>query len=332
MSRLRLSVLDQSPIVSGSTAAQALGDSVRLAQQTEALGYHRYWVAEHHGSRSFAGCSPEILVGHIASATSRIRVGSGGVMLMHYSPLKVAENFKLLQTLHPGRIDLGIGRAPGSDGLTAAALAYGSQVGIEYLPAKIADLKAFVYDKPAYTEALRGVNPAPQVDSPPEIWMLGSTEEGAKIAAHFGLPFSFAHFIGPQMLERAVQTYRDRFISTPEVPEPQINVGVFVLCADTEEEAQELALCRDLWRLKVERGLFEPFPSVAEAHDYDFSLADKARIEERREHQILGTKEQVAEQLHALAGRTGAAELIVISITHEFEQRLRCYQLLAEIM
>jgi luciferase family oxidoreductase group 1 len=323
-------VLDQSPIPSGSKAAEALADSVELATLTEALGYHRYWVAEHHGSKSFAGCSPEILVGHIASATSRIRVGSGGVMLMHYSPLKVAENFKLLATLHPGRIDLGIGRAPGSDGLTAAALAYGSQIGIEYLPAKIADLKAFVYDKPAYTEALREVNPAPQVEVPPEIWMLGSTDEGAKIAAHFGLPFSFAHFISPQLLERASHVYREKFISTPEVPEPEVTVGVFVLCADTREEAEDLALCRDLWRLKVGRGQFEPFPSVAEARDFNYSAADEAKIAERREHQILGTSEDVARKLHDLAGTAGANELMVISITHEFERRARCYELLAD--
>lgn len=253
-------------------------------------------------------------------------------MLMHYSPLKVAENFKLLQTLHNGRIDLGIGRAPGSDGLTAAALAYGSQIGIEYLPAKIADLKAFVYDKPAYTEALREVNPAPQVAVPPEIWMLGSTDEGAKIAAHFGLPFSFAHFISPHLLEPACQSYRERFISTPEVAQPIVNVGVFVLCADSDEEAQDLALCRDLWRLKVERGVFEPFPSIAEARDYDYSEADMARVAERREHQILGTKETVAEQLHDIAAKAGATELMVISITHDFAQRARCYELLAEAM
>lgn len=330
MADLRLSVLDQSPIPSGSTAAQALQDSVHLAQLAERLGYHRYWVAEHHGSKSFAGCSPEILIGHIADATAKIRVGSGGVMLMHYSPLKVAENFKLLQTLHPNRIDLGIGRAPGSDGLTAAALAYGSQIGIEYLPAKIADLKAFVYDKPAYTEALREVNPAPQVAVPPEIWMLGSTDEGAKIAGHFGLPFSFAHFISPDLLERACHVYRDKFISTPEVPEPVVNVGVFVLCADTTEEAEDLALCRDLWRLKVERGLFEPFPTIGEAYDFDYSEADRARIAERREHQILGTKDQVAVRLEDIAEKSGATELMVISITHDFKQRARCYELLAQ--
>lgn len=328
---MRLGVLDQSPIASGSDAAEALQQSVELARRAEELGYGRYWVAEHHGSQSFAGCSPEILVSHIANATSSIRVGSGGVMLMHYSPLKVAENFKLLQTLHPGRIDLGIGRAPGSDGLTAAALAYGSQIGIEYLPAKIADLKAFLHDKPAFTEALRGVNPAPQVPVPPELWMLGSTEEGAKIAAHFGMPFSFAHFISPQLLERACHVYRERFISTPEVPEPVVNVGVFVLCADTEAEAEELALCRDLWRLKVEQGRFEPFPSVAEAKDYPYTAEDRAKLAQRREHQILGTKEQVGERLEVIAQAAGANELLVISITHEFERRLRCYELLAAL-
>lgn len=328
----KLSVLDQSPIPSGASAQEALADTVRLAQITESLGYHRYWVAEHHGSKSFAGCSPEILVGHIANATSRIRVGSGGVMLMHYSPLKVAENFKLLQCLHPNRIDLGIGRAPGSDGLTAAALAYGSQVGIEYLPAKIADLKAFVRDKPPFTEALAGVNPAPQLDVPPEIWMLASTDEGARIAAHFSLPFSFAHFISPDLVESACRVYRERFISSPEVPEPVVTLGVFALCADTRAEAEELALCRDLWRLKVERGLFEPYPSVAEARDFEYTEADKARMAERHQHQILGTKDEVAEQLSSLAERVGAQELMVISIAHEFERRVRGYELLMDGM
>lgn len=303
---------------------------MRLAQITESLGYHRYWVAEHHGSKSFAGCSPEILVGHIANATSTIRVGSGGVMLMHYSPLKVAENFKLLQTLHPNRIDLGIGRAPGSDGLTAAALAYGSRVGVEYLPAKIADLKAFVRDETPYTEALEGVNPAPKVEVPPEIWMLGSTEEGAKIAAHFGLPFSFAHFISPHLLERAAEVYRAEFTGSPEVSEPVMNVGVFVLCADTEEEADDLAICRDLWRYRVERGQFEPFPSVVEARAYEYTAAEQAVIATKRQHQIIGDKAQVAERLSELASSVEVDELSVISITHKFEQRARCYELLAE--
>ena len=326
---MKLGVLDQSPIASGRTAADALDETVRLAQATERLGYHRYWLAEHHGSKSFAGCSPEVLIGHVASQTNHIRVGSGGVMLMHYSPLKVAENFKLLQTLHPNRIDLGIGRAPGSDGVTAAALAYGSQIGVDYIPAKIADLKAFLADKPPYTEALASVNPAPQVDEAPELWMLGSTEEGAKIAAHFGLPFSYAHFINPFALESACEVYRRDFEPSEFCKEPTISLGVFVLCTDTQSEAEDLALCRDLWRIRVERGEFEPFPSVEEAKALSLSALEMKRVNDRREHQILGTQEFVKEKLDVLIDRAGAAELSIVSITHDFTQRVRCYELLA---
>jgi luciferase family oxidoreductase group 1 len=329
---LELSVLDQSPIPSGSTAQQALRDTLELARITDRLGYHRYWVAEHHGSRSFAGSAPEILIGHIAAATERIRVGSGGVMLMHYSPLKVAECFKMLAALHPGRIDLGIGRAPGSDGITAAALAYGSQVGIEYLPAKIADLIAFIGDKAPYTEALAPVVAAPAVDVQPELWMLGSTEEGARIAAHFGLPFSYAHFINPDHCKRACQVYRDDFRPSESCPAPLVNLGVFALCAEREADAEALARCRDVWRLSVERGEFGPFPSVAEAEAFDMTEAEQARVQDRRKHQILGTPDQVSGKLRELAAGVGAAELSVVSITHEFRARVRCYELLAEAL
>jgi luciferase family oxidoreductase group 1 len=330
MADLPLSVLDQSPIPSGATAAQALAQSVRLAQHAERLGYRRYWVAEHHGSESFAGCAPEILIAHIAAATTRIRVGSGGVMLMHYSPYKVAETFKLLQTLHPGRIDLAIGRAPGSDGLTAAALAYGNPLGIEYFPAKVADLHAFLHDETPMTEALARVRATPRVDRPPDLWMLGSSEEGGRIAAHFGLPFAYAHFINPDHAERACRIYREAFRPTAENPKPHVMLGVFVLCADSDAEAEALAACRDLWRLKVERGDFGPFPSVREAMDYAYTDAERARIAERRKHQILGTRDPVAAQLRDLAARIGADELTVVSITHDFDRRVRCYELLAD--
>ena len=222
ISSVKLSVLDQSPIRSGGTAADALRETIELAQITERLGYHRYWVAEHHGSASFAGSSPEVLISTIAANTSRIRVGSGGVMLMHYSPLKVAENFRLLETLYPGRIDLGIGRAPGSDGITAAALAYGSKIGIEYFPAKLADLKAFINGQPPYTEALSPVRVTPEPATAPELWMLASSEDGARLAAHFGLPLSFAHFISPHAAESSCQIYRDTFRPSDICPMPRV--------------------------------------------------------------------------------------------------------------
>ena len=193
-------------------------------------------------------------------------------------------------------------------------------------------LKAFVSVQPPHTAALHGVNPAPQLDVAPEIWMLGSTEEGAKIAAHFGLPFSFAHFISPHLLERACEAYRTGFVPSDDVPEPEISVGVFVLCADTEEEANDLALCRDLWRYRVERGRFEPFPTIAEAKAHEYTEDEQAAIASKRKHQIIGTKERVGPQLSALAASVDAGELSVISITSEFAQRVRCYELLAEVV
>jgi luciferase family oxidoreductase group 1 len=327
---MKLSVLDQSPIRSGGNAATALCESIELAQITERLGYHRYWVAEHHGSASFAGSSPEVLVSAIAARTQRIRVGSGGVMLMHYSPLKVAENFRVLETLYPGRIDLGVGRAPGSDGITAAALAYGSKIGLEYFPAKLADLMAFVSGRPPFTEALDRVRATPTSDTSPELWMLASSEDGARLAAHFGLPLSFAHFISPHLAVASCEIYRAGFRPSEACPAPRVSLGVFVLCADTDAEAQVLARCRDLWRLRVERGEFGPFPSVGEATAYTMTSADRERIASRREHQILGTRDPVREQLAALAASCSAEELVVVSITHEFAQRVRCYELLME--
>jgi len=326
-----LSVLDQSPIPSGSDAQQALRDSVALARITEELGYHRYWVAEHHGSASFAGCSPEILIGHIADATSRIRVGSAGVMLMHYSPLKVAENFKLLEALHPGRIDLGIGRAPGSDGVTAAALAYGSPVGIEYFPAKTADLKAFLCGDKPLTDGLEKVVATPLVEEPPQLWMLGSSEDGARLAAHFGLPFAYAHFINPDHMGRACDVYRRKFRPSERIQEPLISLAVFALCADTQLEAERLGRCRDLWGVRVHRGEFAPFPSIQEAEAYEFTAAESAHIASRHDRQILGTQDRVAQQLADLAERAGAEELAIVSITHDFQARARCYELLAAI-
>ena len=323
---MKLAVLDQSPIASGRSPQLA------LAQAAERAGYDRYWVAEHHGSESFAGCAPEILIGHIAANTHRIRVGSGGVMLMHYSPLKVAEQFKVLQSLHPDRIDLGIGRAPGGDGITSVALAYGSEVGPEYFPARLADLLAFLGDAPPFTESLARVRPAPAVSPPPEPWMLGSSIDGGRLAAHFGLPFAFAHFIGADALEPACEVYRKEFKPSAWLQEPRVSVGVFAIAAPDDSRAELLSRCRDVWRLKVERGVFEPFPSVEEAEAYEVSPAQQQIIESRRALQIAGTPDQVAQDLSRLAGTVGADELAVVSITHAFEERVWSHVRIAEAL
>lgn len=327
---LRLGVLDQSPIKSGGTASEALAESVRLAQLTEALGFERYWVAEHHGSRSFAGSSPEILITRIASATETIRVGAGGVMLPHYSPYKVAENFRVLETLFPGRIDLGIGRAPGSDMITAQALMYGSQIGIEYFPNKVADLMAFVAGDPPTTKGLEQVIATPSSTTVPEMWLLGSSEQSAIYAAHFGLPYSFAHFIAPDQSERCMRTYFENYQPSERYPEPRGNLGAFVLCAETEQHASDLAACRDLWRLRFEQGDPGPCPSIEEAKSHVYTGEELARLESRRKHLIAGTGVAVKAKLDDLAQKHGVDELVIVTICHNFEDRGNSYRLLSE--
>ncbi|HSG91534.1 MAG TPA: LLM class flavin-dependent oxidoreductase [Pseudomonadales bacterium] len=325
---MRLGVLDQSPLRSGATPEQALGETVELARHVEALGYGRYWVAEHHNSSGLMGCAPEVLIARIASVTEHMRVGSGGVMLSHYSPYKVAEQFSLLEALFPGRIDLGLGRAPGSDGATAAALSYGNQIGMEYFGAKVADVTNWVRGKAPFTEALKQIRVSPPLAHHPEVWMLGSTDQSAGLAAHLGLGLSFAHFIAPENAVTVCNQYRNEYRNLGHAGEPRVILGVFVLCADTEAEARDLGLCRDLWRRRMmQSGQPGAWPTVAEARD---ALGDQfASSDPRAGHQILGTSDQVAQRLHDLAAETGADEFSVITITPEFEQRRRSYELLA---
>ena len=327
---IRLGVLDQSPVRSGSTPAEAVAETIRLAQAAERLGYSRYWLAEHHGTDGLAGSAPEIMVTRVAAATSRIRVGSGGVMLSHYSPLKVAETFRLLETMYPGRIDLGIGRAPGSDQLTARALAYGSPIGAEYFPDKVADLSAFLTGADAATEAFAKVRATPAASSVPEVWLLGSSGESATLAAHFGLAFSFAHFITPAGGEPVVAGYRRHFKPSALYPEPRASLCVFVICAETEEEAERQVRSRDLWRLRLEAGRLDPYPSVAEAEAHAYTDAERARVEGNRARSIFGTPTQVKARLEAITWEYAVDELVILTITHDPAVRLRSYELLAE--
>ncbi len=329
---MRLSVLDQSPVRSGADAAATLNETVRLAQAAERFGYHRYWLAEHHGVEGFAGPAPEIMVTRVAAATSAIRVGAGGILLSHYSPLKVAEIFRVLETLYPGRIDLGIGRAPGADPLTARALAYGSQVGIEYFPTRVADLMAFLTDAPPATGDLAGVRAMPAASSVPEVWLLGSSDQSASLAARLGLAFSFAHFITPEGGDRVIEAYRKLFRKSPFCDTPRASLGVFVLCAESEAEAEALATCRDLWRLGLERGRLDPFPSVAEAASYRFSRAERAVVARSRERSIVGTPDRVAAGLGALAEQYKIDELVILTIAHDPAARQLSYELTARAM
>lgn len=329
---MRISVLDQSPISEGRTAQQALQETIALAKLADATGYYRYWLAEHHASTSLAGPSPEIMITRLAAETKRIRVGSGGVMLSHYSPLKVAENFKVLEALYPNRIDLGIGRAPGSDQLTAAALGYGSEIGIEYFPARVADMVAFLTDTPPPTEAFAKIKVSPKIDTIPETWMLGSSDQSALYAAKFGLAFSFAQFIVPDGGDRIMQAYRDLFEPSLLYKEPHGSIATFMICADSEEEAKRLGASRDLVMLRRARGVMAPFPSVEEALAYDYSAQDRAVIEAQTNRGFYGNPQQCRAQLENLCTQYGVDEIVILTITHDADARLRSYELLAEVL
>ncbi len=316
----------------GGTPRDAVLATIELAKLVDRLGYTRYWLAEHHSTRTLASPTPEILIPAIASATTRIRVGSGGVMLSHYSPLKVAENFRMLETLFPGRIDLGIGRAPGSDQMTAAALAYGSQVGIEYFPTRIADMIAFLSDEPPPTEAFSRVRATPKSETVPDIWLLGSSGGSAQYAAQFGLPFSFAQFINPHDGVDVLAAYRESFQPSSLYGKPKASISVFVLCAEDEEEAHELAASRHFWRLRLEKGLHGPYPTPEDVANFPYTPADRARMEEIKPYSVVGTPSQVKEGLTAMAKRFEVEEIVVLTISHDFGKRVRSYELVAEAL
>ena len=325
---LRIGVLDQSPIGRGEDAADAIAHTTALAKRCEELGYHRYWVAEHHASDTLASSSPEILITRLAAETNHMRIGSGGVMLSHYSPFKVAENFRLLEVLYPGRIDLGVGRAPGSDGLTAAALAYGNPLGIEYYPAKVKDLIAFVNGREPLTEAFRNLKATPKTSTAPEVWMLGSSFDSAAYAARFGLAYSHAHFIAPQPAVEALQQYR-RLFAPEHLAAPYSSIGIFAVVADDAEKAELFRRLRELQRIRRDRGQRGPPPTLEEAAAHPFTDEELEGMRSKRSRQIVGTPDQVKAGIDELVHESGADEVVVLTITPSFEDRLRSYELLA---
>ena len=326
---MKLGVLDQSPIGRDEDAGTAVAHTIALAERCDALGYHRYWLAEHHATPTLASSSPEVLIARVARETKRIRVGSGGVMLSHYSPYKVAENFRMLELLYPGRIDLGVGRAPGSDGLTAAALAYGNPLGIEYYPAKVKDLVAFVSGAKAFTEAFGHLEATPKTPTTPDVWMLGSSLDSAVYAARFGVAFSFAHFIDPGPAAPAMQRYRRDFEPGPR-DEPYASIGVFAIATEDPEKADVFRRIREIQRQRRARGVLGPPPTPEEALAHPFSAADIERMRAKRSRQIIGSAQEVRAAIDALAQESGADEVIVLTITPTFADRVRSYELLAE--
>ena len=336
---LTLSVTDQSPMRRGDSPAEALRDTVRLAQAVERLGYARYWVAEHHNTGTYAGSSPEILAGQILAATGRIRVGSGGVMLSHYSALKVAEQFRVLESFYPGRVDLGVGRAPGSDQATMLALAYPKRpADIETFPQQVADLIGYLHGglQPDHPFAAVKAQPGPPPESAPEVWLLGSSDYSANLAAYLGLPFAFADFFGNTGKHgpAVAEIYRRNFRPSALCPAPRVNVTAQVVCAPTEEEARFVASSRNLSRARrmIEAQTGERLqglvpPEEASRAELPGAAADYAA--QFTSGYLDGDPAQVKRALLDLAERYETADVGIVTIAYRLEDRVRSYELVA---
>jgi luciferase family oxidoreductase group 1 len=330
---LRLSVLDQSPISQGSSGAQALRNTIELAQLADRLGYHRYWVAEHHGGPMLAGPSPEALIGPIASATSRIRVGSGGVMLPHYSPFKVAETFSLLAGLFPGRIDLGLGRAAGTDPLTTYALQRDRrQASPDDFPQQLEELIGYLDDRlPSDHPFARLAKMLPGLPERPQPWLLGSSQQSALWAAERGLPYAFADFINPKGAEIAA-LYRERFAEAEHAEaRPRTAVAVWVICAESDEEARRLAASGRMTFTMLRRGQLIAVPPPEQALRF-LEVDERSGLGPRSERRaIQGSPATVKAELDEVVALYGAEEAIVVCITYDHGARMRSYKLLAEV-
>ena len=328
-----LSVLDLSPVDTGSSSREALQNTIRLAQLADALGYTRYWVAEHHNSSMTASSTPELLIGYITQATEHIRVGSGGMMLPNHASLKVAETFRFLEAMHPGRIDLGIGRAPGTDPKTALALRRSREVSAtDDFPGQLMELFAFAGERGGFPvmHPFKTVRAIPGDVALPPVWLLGSSDYSAQVSAMLGLGFAFAHHINPALAVPAIDLYRTEFRPSERLQQPKAILTTSVVCADTDEGAEELATSMGLAWVRLVSGRSGPLPSPEEAKAYQYTAAEQAIVENYRAKQTIGTPTAVREHLIELLAQTGADELMITSMMYGYENRARSYELLAE--
>ena len=327
MIEVPVSVLDLAPVAAGTTAGQALRYTTELAVRVEELGYHRIWVAEHHNMPAIASSSPAVLIAHLAGATSRIRVGSGGVMLPNHAPLVVAEQFGTLEALHPGRVDLGIGRAPGTDQPTALALRRTMEgLSAEDFPRELADLMGFFSGEVGRQRIVA----SPGRGDRPDIWLLGSSGYSAQLAGLLGLPFSFAHHFSAANTLPALALYRQSFRPSQWLDEPYAMVAVSAVCADTDERARYLAGPAMLSFLRMRQGRPQPLASPEEAAGYPYTDVEREFAEQRFEGQALGSPETVSAQLTDLLAGTGADELMLTTMVYDIADRIRSFELIAE--
>ena len=319
MNRVPLSVLDLATVRAGHNSSDALRGTTEIARTADDLGYSRFWVAEHHNMPAVASTSPPVLIAHLAASTNRIKVGSGGVMLPNHMPFVVAEQFALLEALHPGRIDLGIGRAPGTDQATATALrGVSPHLTVEQFPDHLGMVLALLGDDRVAPERTSRLRATPAPETFPEVWMLGSSTYGAQVAAALGLPFCYAyHFAMSSDVDTAAQIYRTAFQPSPRFPEPHLMVSASVLAADTQEEAQFLAGPSRIMALSLRTGRLGPMISPESAAEHDLSDLDRSLLDQLPGTQYAGTAEDVVAGLDALVERTGASELILAGAVYD---------------
>lgn len=329
MSVTKLSILDQSPIISGHPSARAVHETIRLVKAADALGYHRYWLAEHHAIAALADPCPEILLTRIAAETTRIRVGTGGILLPYYSPFKVAEQFRMLEALYPGRIDLGLGRAPGGDRMTMLAMSGGHYPDADNFPEQVQYLVAYLDATLPAGHPFANVKVMPEGPGAPEVWLLGSSDYSGALASQLGLRFAFAHFISADGGDEVMREYRRRYRPSEREPEPRTLLCVSVICAESADEAEMLAASIDLRRLNMDYGVNAPVPNLEEALAYPYTDADRRRIAHHRRRLVLGTPETVRDRLLYMQRHFEADEIMVITITGAYDSRLRSYELLA---
>lgn len=327
MAAAPLSILDLAPIPSGSSASATLQRVTDLARLGDRLGYVRIWFAEHHGMPSIASAAPEVLIAHVASATERIRVGAGGVMLPNHVPLQVAERFHTLEALHPGRIDLGIGRAPGTDPLTSRAL---RAFDANQFPQQLAELRGLSAGTLPEEHPFHDVQVVPDDVALPPIWILGSSGASARFAGAQGLGYAFATHFSPAPAAPALAAYREHFTPSERFPEPHAILAVSAVVAETEDRAEHLAATLDLARVRLQRQEHAPLPSPEEAQAYDYSPEEQAIARTYRKLQIIGTPETVRADIEARVDETGADEVMALVLIHDHDERLRAYERLAE--
>jgi luciferase family oxidoreductase group 1 len=319
---LRLSILDQSPIISGLGARRAIEETLALARRADELGYHRYWLAELHAIAALADPCPEVLLARLGAETKRIRIGTGGVLLPYYSAFRTAETFRMLEALYPGRVDLGVGRAPGGDARTAQAVAGGGFPDASHFPRQVAELVGLLEG------TYRTVRLQPEVETVPEVWLLGSSDYSGALAAQLGVSFAFAHFINPRGGELVSRLYRERFQSRGKPP--QVIVCTFAIVAESDDEAERLAGAIDLRRLHMALNIDSPVPTAEEAARHQYSDEERRYVLGQRARAVIGGPAKAKKELAEMTSRYEADELMVLTITGDYDSRRRSYELLRD--